>query len=134
MLMNSKKFVIDNNELENLANDPELGLKMEKILDPINNFLYVTSETKYKVEKNGYIFSDILTMAQKHISGKIHYIELSNVDRENAVFIKRGLKEVHRSDDVILAFCLTNNYVMVSSDADLKEPCEKVGCKLELIN
>ena len=134
MLMNSKKFVIDNDKLEDLANDPELGLKMEKILDPINNFLFVTSETKYEVEKNGYIFSDILAMAQKHISGKIHYIELSNVDRENAVFIKRGLKEVHRSDDVILAFCLTNNYVMVSSDTDLKEPCEKVGCKLELIN
>ena len=133
-MLNCKNYVLDYPELENLANYPEFGLRMEKILDPINNFLYVTSETKYEVEKNGYIFSDILAMAQKHISGKIHYIELSNVDRENAVFIKRGLKEVHRSDDVILAFCLTNNYVMVSSDTDLKEPCEKVGCKLELIN
>ena len=71
---------------------------------------------------------------RQHISGKIHYIELSNVDRENAVFIKRGLKKFHRSDDVIFAYCLTNNYVMTSHDIDLKETCEKVGCKLELIN
>ena len=133
-MLSCKNYVLDNDGLEDLGNNPEYGLKVQKILDPINNFLYVTSETKYEVEKNGYIFSDILAMAQKHISGKIHYIELSNVDRENAVFIKRGLKDVHRSDDVILAFCLTNNYVMASPDIDLKETCEKVGCKLELIN
>ena len=133
-MLNCKNYVLDYPELENLANYPEFGLRMEKILDPINNFLYVTSETKYEVEKNGCIFSDILAMAQKHISGKIHYIELSNVDRENAVFLKRALKELYRSDDVILAYCVTNNYVMTSSDIDLKETCEKVGCKLELIN
>lgn len=134
VLMNSKKYVLDNQELEDLGNYPEFGMRMHDILDPINNFLYVTSETKYEVEKNGNIFSDILVMAQKHISGKIHYIELSNVDRENAVFLKRALKELYRSDDVILAYCVTNNYVMTSSDIDLKETCEKVGCKLELIN
>jgi len=134
MLMNSKKHVLDNDVLEDLGNNPEYGLKVHKILDPINNFLYVTSETKYKVEKRGYIFSEILAMAQKHISGKIHYIELSNTDRENAVFLKRGLKKFHRSDDVIFAYCVTNNYVMTSHDIDLKETCEKVGCKLELIN
>ena len=134
VLMNSKKYVLDNQVLEDLGNNPEYGLKVHKILDPINNFLYVTSETKYKVEKRGYIFSEILAMAQKHISGKIHYIELSNTDRENAVFLKRGLKKFHRSDDVIFAYCVTNNYVMASPDIDLKETCEKVGCKLELIN
>ena len=129
-----KKYVLSKPELENLANYPKFGLKMEKILDPVNNFLYITSETKYEVEKNGYIFSEILAKAQKHISGKIHYIEISNVDRENAVFLKRGLKKFHRSDDVIFAYCVTNNCVMVTSDYGLKEPCEKVGCKLELIN
>ena len=129
-----KKYVLGKPELENLANYPKFGLKMEKILDPVNNFLYITSETKYEVEKHGYIFSEILVMAQKHISGKIHYIELSNTDRENAVFLKRGLKKFHRSDDVIFAYCVTNNYVMASPDIDLKETCEKVGCKLELIN
>ena len=49
-MLNCTNYVLDNQELGNLANYPEFGLKMEKILDPINNFLYVTSETKYEVE------------------------------------------------------------------------------------
>ena len=105
---------------------------MQKILDPIKNFLYVTSETRAATQ-NGDIFDEILDKAEKNISGKIHYIEISNADRENAVFLKRELKKFHRSDDVIFAYCLTNKCVMVSSDHELKESCEKVGCKLELI-
>ena len=107
MILSSKKFVIDNQELQDLANYPKFGLKMERILDPINNFLYVTSETKYEIEKNGHIFSEILVNAEKNISGKIHYVEISNTDRENAVFLKRGLKTLHRCDDVIFAYCVT---------------------------
>ncbi len=133
-MLSCQRYVLDNLELENLANYPDFGLRMQRILDPTNNFLYVTSETKYEVEKNGHIFSEILVKAQKNISGKIHFIELSNMDRENAVFLKRGLKTLHRCDDVIFAYCVTNKCVMVSSDADMKESCEKVGCKLELIN
>ena len=128
-----KRYVFGDRELEDVANYSNVGLKMQKILDPIHNFMYVTSQSKYDVEKNGYNFDEIIRKAESNLNGKIHYVKISDAVKENAVILKRGLKKFYRSGDTIFAYCVTNNCIMVTSDDEIKECCNKVGCQCLLI-
>tara|TARA_B100000029_G_C17381151_1_gene889758 strand:+ start:468 stop:986 length:519 start_codon:yes stop_codon:yes gene_type:complete len=123
-----KRYVIDSCDLLNVANYPTAGIRLQEIIDPENNFVYVTSQSKYEIENLGHNFDGILDNAERNLNAKIHYVEISYVVRENAKILKCGLNKLHRGDDVIFAYCVTNKCILITSDNGLIECCKKVGC------
>ena len=124
-----KRYLIDSSDFLNIANHSIAGSRLHEIIHPENNFVYVTSQTKYEIENLGHNFDEILLTAKRNLNANIRYVTISQVDRENAKILKNDLKKLHRGDDVIFAYCVTNRCIMITSDNGLIECCKQIGCQ-----
>ena len=87
-MMNCTRNVFGTDVLKRTFEDKNFASDLKQIIDPRNNFLIVTSKSKYEIETQGLDFNFIITSVEKSLDGKIHYVEINSEVQDNLQFYR----------------------------------------------
>ena len=129
-MMNCTRNVFGTDVLKRTFEDKNFASGLKQIIDPRNNFLIVTSKSKYEIETQGLDFNHVITSVEKSLDGKIHYVEINSEVQDNLQFYRNVDSESKDIYDENLVYCLTTNSVFLTEDDKTKRNCKKTSCKI----
>ena len=89
--------------------------------------MYATSQSKADIQKIGMNFDNVLTLAQKAVGGKIHYVEITPEITENAKFLLQNSPGFDLDNNFVYA--QTTKSILLTNDNRTKKYCDKIGYK-----
>lgn len=122
-----KRHVWDTPGLVSVAENPSAGSTLAVKIDPKNSFMYATSQSKTDIQELGMDFNNIISLAEKSVGGKIHYIEISPEIKENTKFLVDKYPGLHL--DHTFAYAHTTKSILLTFDTQKRKSCETIGCK-----
>ena len=127
MLSACKRYVWDTGSLLNVSENPSLGASLGRKINTKSSFMYVTSQSKADIQKMGIDFDNVLTLAERAVGGKIHYVEITPEITENAKFLLQNSPGLDLDNNFVYAH--TTKSILLTNDNRTKKSCDKAGCK-----
>ncbi len=128
--MNCTRNVLGTDVLRRTFEDKKFASGLKEVIDPKNNFLFVTSKSKNEIETQGLDFNHVITTVEKSLDGKIHFVEITSEIHDNLEFYKNTDSTSKNIYDENLVYCLTTNSVFLTQDDKTKRNCQKTMCKI----
>ena len=122
-----KRHVWDTPGLVNVAENPSTGSTLATKINPKNSFMYATSQSKADIQKLGMDFNNTVSLVEKSVGGKIHYIEISPEIKDNTKFLVEKYPGLDL--DHTCAYAHTTKSILLTFDAQKRKSCETIGCK-----
>ena len=129
-MMNCTRNVFGTDVLKRTFEDKNFASGLKQIIDPRNNFLIVTSKSKYEIETQGLDFNHVITTVEKSLDGKIHFVEITSEIHDNLEFYKNTDSTSKNIYNENLVYFLTTNSVFLTEDDKTKRNCKKTRCKI----
>ena len=127
MLSACKRYVWDTGSLLNVSENPSMGTSLGRKIDPKSSFMYATSQSKADIQKMGIDFDNVLTLAERAVGGKIHYVEITPEITENAKFLIQKSPGLEINNNFVYAH--TTKSILLTTDSNTKKSCDETGCK-----
>ena len=89
--------------------------------------MYATSQSKADIQKIGMNFDNVLTLAQKAVGGKIHYVEITPEIAKNPEFLLQNSPGFDLDNNFVYA--QTTKSILLTNDNRTKKYCDKIGYK-----
>lgn len=128
--MNCTRNVLGTDVLRRTFEDEKFASGLKEVIDPKNNFFFVTSKSKNEIETQGLDFDSVIRSLEESLDGKIHFVEISSEIKDNVQFYKDTYSEFKEIDDENLVYCLTTNSVFLTQDDKTRKHCRKMMCKI----
>ena len=130
-MMNCTRNVFGTDVLKKAYQDQKFAYYLKYLFDPTNNFLFVTSKSKYEIEIEGLDFDHVVATIEKSLNVKIHFVEIPPEIKDNIQFYKDTHSEFKEIDDENIVYCLTTNSVLLTQDEDTRKNCQIMMCKTD---
>ncbi|MEO9307561.1 MAG: PIN domain-containing protein [Nitrososphaera sp.] len=121
-------MALDSCVVISMIEDPRLGLKLKQGLKGKSARIILCDVVISEVNRvRGYAKDYIISKISKILGRQVQVLQTNLQEREDAKKLSTNFLQCHKGDNLILAFCKIQDYILVTFDRALLQTCNFVG-------